>query len=220
MNHVFTKRSVQSPSTQKERDRMNRIPYASAIGFIIYAMLCTRSDISYALSMTSRYQFDLGERHWIAVKNIIKYLRRTKEMFLIYGGDEELVSFKQETIANSTTEAEYIAVSNAAKEAVLIKKFVTELVVIPSIADPVNLYCDNNGAIAQAKETGSHQRSKHIFKPRRFHLIREIINRGDVKMYRIPINENLADPLTKSLVQLKHKVHTRSIGIRKMPDWL
>ncbi|MDN4191037.1 hypothetical protein DDA71_12010 [Bifidobacterium longum subsp. longum] len=171
-------------------------------------------------------------------------------MFLVYGGEEELVvrgytdasfqtdkddsrsqsgyvfclnggavswkSSKQETVADSTTEAEYIAASNAAKEAVWIKKFVTELVVVPSIVDPVDLYCDNNGAIAQAKEPRSHQRSKHIL--RRFHLIREIIDRGDVKICRIPTDENLADPLTKPLVQRKHKAHTRSLGIKDMPD--
>ncbi|PKI52257.1 hypothetical protein CRG98_027355 [Punica granatum] len=127
-------------------------------------------------------------------------------------------SSKQETVADSTIEAEYFAASNAAKEAVWIKKFVTELVVVPCIANPVDLYCDNNGAIAQAKEPGSHQRSKHIL--RRFHLIREIIDRGDVKICRIPKDENLADPLMKPLVQCKHEAHTRSIGIRQMPDWL
>ena len=57
----------------------------------MYAMLCTRPDVSYALSMTSRYQSDPGESHWIAVKNILKYLRRTKDAFLIYGGEEDLV---------------------------------------------------------------------------------------------------------------------------------
>ena len=56
----------------------------------MYAMLCTRPDVSYALSMTSRYQSNPGESHWIAVKNILKYLRRTKEYFLIYGGNDEL----------------------------------------------------------------------------------------------------------------------------------
>ncbi|PKI51561.1 hypothetical protein CRG98_028121 [Punica granatum] len=91
MLHGISLSKAQSPSTQDERDRMNMIPYASAIGSIMYAMLCTRSDVSYALNMTSRYQSDPGERHWIAVKNILKYLRRTKEMFLVYGGEEELV---------------------------------------------------------------------------------------------------------------------------------
>ena len=108
-------------------------------------------------------------------------------------------SSKQSTVADSTTEAEYIALSDAAKEAVWIKKFVSELEVVPSIADPVELYCDNNGAIAQAKEPRSHQRSKHIL--RRFHLIREIVQRGDVQICRVPNDDNVADPLTKALSQ-------------------
>ncbi|KAI5323942.1 hypothetical protein L3X38_033015 [Prunus dulcis] len=52
---------------------------------------------------------------------------------------------KQTTTADSTTEAEYIAASEAAKEAIWIKKFITELEVVPSIQSPVILYCDNNG---------------------------------------------------------------------------
>ncbi|WJX77490.1 hypothetical protein P8452_60793 [Trifolium repens] len=150
--------------------------------------------VSYALSTTSRYQSDPGEAHWIAVKNILKYLRRTKETFLVYGGEEELAvvgwkSSKQETVVDSTTEAEYIAASTAAKEAVWIKKFITELEVVPSIVDPISLYCDNN-------------------------------DRGDVKICKVPTLDNIADPLTKPLAQLKHDGHTRSMGIKVMPDWL
>ena len=113
-------------------------------------------------------------------------------------------------------EAKYIAASDASKEAVWIKKFITELGVVPSISNPVDLYCDNNGAIAQAKEPRSHQRSKHIL--RRYHLIREIIQRGDVKICRVPTDNNVADPLTKALPLAKHECHTRSIGIRYMSD--
>ena len=64
---------------------MNMIPYASAIGSIMYAMLCTRPDIAHALSVTSRYQVDPGLEHWKAVKCILKYLRRTKDLLLVYG---------------------------------------------------------------------------------------------------------------------------------------
>ena len=66
-------------------------------------------------------------------------------------------SSKQDTVADSTTEAEYIATSDTAKEAVWIKKFITRLGIVPSISDPVDLYCDNNGAITQTKEPRSHQ---------------------------------------------------------------
>ncbi|KAG8498488.1 hypothetical protein CXB51_005003 [Gossypium anomalum] len=231
MRHGISLSKEMCPSTPQERERMSKIPYASAIGSIMYAMLCTRPDVSYASSLTSRYQVDPGEGHWTTIKNILKYLRRTKDTFLIYGGEEELSvkgytdasfqtdkddsrsqsdfvfclndgavswkSSKQSTVADSTTEAEYIAASEAAKEAVWIKKFITELGVVPSISDAIELRCDNNGDIAQAKEPRSHQRSKHIL--RRYHLIREIIDRGDVEICRVPTDDNIADPLTKPL---------------------
>ena len=126
-------------------------------------------------------------------------------------------SSKQDTVADSTIEAEYIAASEAAKEAVWIKKFVTGLGVIPSISNPIDLYCDNNGAIAQAKEPRSYQQSKHIL--RRYHLIREIIERENVKICKAPTNKNVTDPLTKPLPQPKHESHTRSMGIRYNVDW-
>ena len=80
---------------------MSKIPYASAIGSIMYAMLCTRPDVSYALSITSRYQSDTGESHWTAVKNILKYLRRSKDMFLVYGGLED------DLVVNGYTDASF-----------------------------------------------------------------------------------------------------------------
>jgi hypothetical protein len=57
----------------------------------MYAMSCTCLDVSYALSVMSMYQSNYGEAHWTIVKNILKYLRRTKEVFLVFGGEEELV---------------------------------------------------------------------------------------------------------------------------------
>ena len=80
-----------SPRTQKEKENMSRIPYTSMIGSIMYVMLCMRPDVSYALSITSRYQKNPSEKHWMAVKNILKYLRRTKDMFLMYEGTELIV---------------------------------------------------------------------------------------------------------------------------------
>ncbi|KAK8569060.1 hypothetical protein V6N12_007592 [Hibiscus sabdariffa] len=221
MRHGISLSKEMCPSTPQERERMSQIPYASAIGSIMYAMICTRPDLSYALSMTSRYQANPGEGHWTAVKNILKYLRRTKDVFLVYGGEEELrikgytdASFQTDKDdSRSQSEAEYIA----AKEAVWIKKFITELGVIPSISDAVDLYCDNNGAIAQSKEPRSHRRSKHIL--RRFHLIREIIDRGDVEICKVNTDDNIADPLTKPLAQQKHDRHTESLGIRYVSDW-
>ena len=63
MSHGITLSKSQCPNTKYERERMSKIPYASTIGSIMYAMLCTRPDVSYALSITSRYQSDPGESH-------------------------------------------------------------------------------------------------------------------------------------------------------------
>ncbi|KAK1606139.1 hypothetical protein QYE76_029812 [Lolium multiflorum] len=177
---------TQGPATAEERERMSNIPYASAVGSIMYAMLCTRPDIAHAVSLTSRYQSDPGMEHWTAVKNILKYLKRTKDMFLCYGGDQELVvngytdswaSSKQCTVAKSSTESEYIAASEASSEAVWMKRFIVELGVVPSALDPLIIYCDNMGAIANAQEPRSHKRLKHI--KLRYHSIREYIEDGE-----------------------------------------
>src|ERR1044071_6264918 len=82
---------TQCPSTAKEKEEMSSKPYASAVGSLMYAMLCTRPDFALAISMTYRYQSNPGMAHWTTLKNILKYLRRKKDLFLVYGGvDEEL----------------------------------------------------------------------------------------------------------------------------------
>ena len=96
-------------------------------------------------------------------------------------------------------------------EAVWIRKFVSELGVVPSASCPLDLYCDNIGAIAQTKESRSHQKSKHLLG--RYHLIREIIDRGDVKICKVHMDLNVANPLTKPLPQSKFEAHMKAMGI-------
>ena len=64
--------------------------------------------------------------------------------------------------------------------------------VTPFIDGPVLLYYDSSSAIAQAKESKSHHRTKHVL--HRYHLVREIVNHGDVELQKIDRKENLADP--------------------------
>src|SRR3954462_11180125 len=78
---------IQSSTSAEDREKMKVIPYASTIGSIMYAMLCTRPDVCLAISLAGRYQSNLGVDHWTTVKNILKYQKRTKDMFLVYGGD-------------------------------------------------------------------------------------------------------------------------------------
>ncbi|KAJ9547497.1 hypothetical protein OSB04_020040 [Centaurea solstitialis] len=247
MQHGIVLSKAQCPVSSEDQDKMKSVPYASAIGSIMYAMLCTRPDVAYSISVTSRYQQNRGEAHWVAIKNILKYMRQTKEMFLVFGGSEDEISVtrytdasfqtdrddfksqsgdvftlnggaiswkssKQDTIADSTTEAEYIAASDAAKEAVWLRNFISDLRVVASISRPIDIYCDNSGAVAQAKEPREHHKSRHVL--RKYHLIREIIGRGHVRICKIPTDENVADPLTKLLARAKHEGHASSIGMQ------
>jgi hypothetical protein len=82
-------------------------------------------------------------------------------------------NFKQDTVADLMTEAEYIAASETVKEAIWIRNFISKLGVVPSASSPMDQYCDNSGAIAQAKEPRAHKGVKHVL--RRYHLIRKII---------------------------------------------
>ena len=58
----------QSPKTKEERDHMSTMPYVSAIGSLMYAMVCTRSDIALAMGVVSRFMSRLGKQHWETVK--------------------------------------------------------------------------------------------------------------------------------------------------------
>ena len=99
-------------------------------------------------------------------------------VFTLRGGAISGRSVKQSSFADSTMEVEYIAASEAAKETVWLKNFLLDLGVVPSAQSAITLYCDNSGAVVNAKKPRSHKRGKHI--ERKYHLIHEIVNRGDV----------------------------------------
>src|SRR4029450_12534750 len=139
---------------------MAKVPYASAIGSLMYAMVCTRPDIAHAVGAVSRFMANPGKRHWEAVKWILRYLRGTTDRCLCFRkGDLRLqgfvdadfagevdhkrsttgyiftmgtttvswVSQLQKIVALSTTEAEYIAVTEASKEMIWLQGLLTEL---------------------------------------------------------------------------------------------
>jgi hypothetical protein len=85
---------TQCPTTEKDKSVISNIPYASGMGSIMYAMLSTPPDVALALSLTSHFQSNPGVSHWTMVTSILKYLRNTKHMVLVYGGSEEELSIK------------------------------------------------------------------------------------------------------------------------------
>ena len=76
----------QCSKTQEEDEDMSRVPYASAMGSLMYAMVCTRPDIAHAVGVLSRFMSNPGKEHWTAVKRVFRYLHGTSDYGLCYQG--------------------------------------------------------------------------------------------------------------------------------------
>ncbi|KAM7461045.1 hypothetical protein LguiA_029166 [Lonicera macranthoides] len=222
----FKLSATMAPSSEEEVEYMAQVPYASAVGSLMYAMVCTRLDIAQAVSIVSRYMANPGKPHWQAVKWVLRYLRGTMDKGLVfeksgtstiegfvdsdYAGDLDKRrsttgyvftlgsgplswrSMIQSVVALSTTEAEYIAVTEAVKEAIWLRGLVSDLGLKP---EKVVVHCDSQSAIHLAKNQVHHGRTKHI--DVRYHFIREIIENGVVNLVKIGTKDNPADMLTK-----------------------
>ena len=233
-NH-FKLSTRQCPSTKEEVEDMSKVPYASAVGCLMYAMVCTRPDLAHAVSVVSKYMANPGRQHCDGVKWIFRYLKGTMDYGIMFGRQQKDISVVgyvdsdyagdldnrrsttgyvytlaggpicwrsglQSLVALSTTEAEYMAIAEAAKEALWLAGLVRELGVQQG---GVQLHCDSQSAIYLAKNQVYHARTKHI--DVRFHKIRELIGSGDLDLQKVHTSENAADMLTKAITADKFK---------------
>ncbi|GMJ14768.1 hypothetical protein HRI_005146000 [Hibiscus trionum] len=223
----FKLSSSMSPSSEEERMEMSRVPYASAVGSLMFAMICTRPDIAQAVGVVSRYMANPGREHWNAVKRILRYIKGTLNVALCYGGSDFLisgyvdsdyagdldksksttgyvftivggavswVSKLQSVVATSTTEAEYVAATQASKEAIWLKMLLEEL---EHKQENVSLFCDSQSALHLARNPAFHSRTKHIRV--QYHFIREKVEEGTIDMQKIHTDDNIADFMTKAI---------------------
>ena len=97
---------AQCPQSDIEKAQMKNIPYASALGSIMYAQVCTRPDIAFATGLLGRYQSNPGHDHWVAAKKVMRYLKRTKDYMLIYKHvqDLQLVGYSDSDFAGCQDE--------------------------------------------------------------------------------------------------------------------
>lgn len=238
---VTNSKPVQTPmgchfklSSTKEEDRaekeseMRHIPYSSAVGSIMYAMVGSRPDIAHAVGLVSRFMSSPNTEHWNAVNWILRYLKGSSNYKLTFKKSDKFevkgycdsdyaadldrrrsitgyafqvggntVSWRsglQHIVALSTTEAEYMALAEATKEALWLKRITCELG-FPQKS--VEIFCDSQSAICLAKNSVFHERTKHI--QTRYHFIRDVIADGDLVVTKIDTKINPADILTKSL---------------------
>ena len=128
------------------------------------------------------------------------------------GGAITWRSVKQFCIADSTIEAEYVSAYEVAKEAIWLKKFLSDLGVVRIEQVPIILFCDNSGAVAQSKDPRNHKKGKHI--ERKYHIIRDIVACGDVVVAKIENANNLANHFTKALPQRTFESHLERMRVR------
>lgn len=227
-----------------------RTQYQSAVGSLMYAMLGTRPDLAYAVSVVSRYGSNPDNSHWHAVKRIFRYLKGTVNLELVFrGGLKPLTGYsdsdwagdhdtrrssagyvfnigsgaiswsskRQATVALSSCEAEYIGQTQGFKEAIWLKALLKQLDLSDTYdaLKAVVIYCDNQRAIALAKNPEFHGRSKHI--DLRQHWIREKVAAGDIEMSYIATDKQVADGLTKPLPKDKSYAFRKALGLEPSP---
>ena len=207
----------------------NQTLYQSAVGCLLYLSTRTRPDIAYAVNNVAKYCSNPTEEHWTAVKRILRYVKGTRDLGLLYTNDEpkECVGYsdadwggdaddrkstsgflfqiggtavtwkskKQNCVALSTAEAEYMALTSAAQEAIWMRELTTELGKEPTKSTVI--YEDNQSAICMARNPQFHGRTKHI--GIKYHYIREQVNNKKVELKYCPTEDMIADALTKGL---------------------
>src|SRR5216684_9113996 len=144
---------------------------------------------------------------WVSDKNDRKLT--SGYIFMLGGGITSWSSKKQSAVALSSTEAKYIAGGHAAKEAVWLRRLLSELK--QDTTEPTTIHIDNQSSIALAHNPEFHNRTKHV--NIQHHFLREKVEDGEISLEYLPTNEQPADLLTKGLGCEKHETFTKMIGL-------
>lgn len=232
-NAVSTPMDTNVKLTSEPTEEEQKLPYRELVGCLTYLALTTRPDISFAASRLGQFNDCFSEVHWKAAKRVLRYLKGTTDLGLVYRADlSPLMGFvdsdwggcevdrrsqsdfvfmlggcpvswesrKQRKVALSSTEAEYMALTESAKEAIYLKKFLEELG-LREVAK-ATMFCDNLGAIKLAENPVFHGRSKHI--DIRHHFVWDVMKNGTFSLKHMSTEEMVADFLTKGLPKAKH----------------
>eukprot|EP00253_Pinus_taeda_P016035 PITA_16035 len=161
--------------------------YRQLVGSLMY-LVNTRPDICFAVNTMSQFMCEPRKVHWVAAKHILRYLQGTVDYAVV-----SWFSRKQQSVALSSAEAEYMAASLASCEAIWLRKMFFGLFGQP--LRPSVIYCDNQSCIKLTENPVFHDRSNHI--GIRYHFIRDYVQKGAVKLEYISTDEQVADILPK-----------------------
>ncbi|GKA27622.1 retrotransposon protein, putative, ty1-copia subclass [Tanacetum coccineum] len=194
-------------------ERMSKVPYANAVGSLMYLMVCTRPDIAYVVSVVSRYLANPDVTGFVDsdyAKDPDKGRSITGYAFLVQGCVVTWKATLQHVVALSTTEAKYMALTEAVKEAIWLRGLLEELGVE---LNTVAVNCDNQGTIHLSRNHVFHERTKHINV--RYHFIKEVLEAKTVKVLKVGTEHNVVDALTKVVpgLKLQHCLELMNVGV-------
>nr|GEW29462.1 hypothetical protein [Tanacetum cinerariifolium] len=118
----------------------------------------------------------------------------------------------QNTVADSTCESEYIAACKASKEAIWMKNFIGDIGVLPTVQVLIEIFCDNESAVALTKEPKDHEKSKHT--KRTYHFVLSKVEEGHMIVKDIRLEDYIVYPFTKAFAKSRHDEHAKSIGLK------
>ena len=133
-------------------------------------------------------------------------------VFTVGGEAVSWCSKKQDCIALSTMEAEYVTCCLAAQQAIWLRSFLQDLNLTPRVDDPVEIWCDNTTATQYAKDPKFHRKAKYI--KTRYHFVRDTIKLKEVVVKFVSTNKMIVDLLTKPTPRDVFKTHMMSLGLR------
>ncbi|KAH9658994.1 hypothetical protein KPL70_023693 [Citrus sinensis] len=194
-NH-FKLSASQCPQIDAEKYKMASLPYSSAVGSLMYAMVLIRPDISHVVSLEGHKLVGYVDSDFPG--DLDKMRSQTGFLFTLGGCTVNWKATLQNVVALSTTEVEYTAVAEAFKEAIWLKGMVLEL---GANQETVEVYCDSQSAIHLSKNQTHHERTKHI--DIKLHFVRPEVSRGTVKMLKVHTDQNPTDILTKVVPSAK-----------------
>ncbi|GKB06602.1 hypothetical protein Tco_0834835, partial [Tanacetum coccineum] len=198
--------------------------FRSMVGSLMY-LTASRPDLVFVVCMCARYQSSPTKKHLEALKRVIQYLRGTINWGLWYPKDTAIAltayadadhavswsSKKQKSIAISTIEAEYIAMSGCCAQILWMRLQLSDY---DFAFNKIPLYCDNRSAIALCYNNVQHSRSKNI--DTRHHFIREQVEKGVVELYFVATDYQLADIFTKALPRERFEFLLPRLGMKIM----
>eukprot|EP00253_Pinus_taeda_P011707 PITA_11707 len=177
--------------------------YRQLVGSLIY-ITTTRPDISFAVGILSRFMKKPCEGHWSAAKKNYKVLE----------GNSRPWNQVYTVLADSTTEAEYVAEAEATKEIVWLRKILEDFQVKQVQSTP--LMIDNTSAIKLEKNPNFHDHTKHI--NTKYHLIRHHFEAKTIHLRHCSTNEQIVDIFTKALGREKLEIFRTMLGLTNIPS--